>query len=76
MTSRFMNLEQHGGHAFWGAVCWCLGNNDIGSWWVGLWRWRLILKASWNTPLFSERYGKTATLNLGFGWRITSRLVP
>lgn len=71
-----MNLTLHGGHALWGAVCWCLGSNDSGSWWIGLWRWRLILKASWSMPLFSERYGKTATLKLGFGWRITSRLVP
>jgi hypothetical protein len=71
---RFMNLTKTGGHVFWGFICWAVGENWIGSWWVGLWRWRLILKAPWSEPLFSERYGHTWTLRLGFGWRLQSKL--
>lgn len=76
MKRRFVNPALFGGHAFWGLVCWCLDGHELGSWWVGVWRWRLILKASWNEPLFSERYGKVASLKLGFGWRIISKVVP
>lgn len=28
------------------------------------------IKAPWNIPLFSERYGYRTKLPLGFGWRI------
>jgi len=51
-------------------------NKDFGVWWLGIGRWRLILRAPWDEPLFSECYGHASTLPLGFGWRIQSRLVP
>lgn len=73
---RFMNPTKCGGHIFWGLVCWAVGNNEIGSWWLGIWRWRAILKAPWNAPLFSERYGYGTFVRLGFGWRVRFRLVP
>lgn len=73
---RFMNPTKVGGHVLWGLVCWAVGGNHIGSWWIGLGRWRLILKAPWNDPLFSERNGFTWTMPVGFGWRVQSRLVP
>ena len=31
--------------------------------------WWGILKAPWNLPLFSERYGDEKFWPLGFGWR-------
>lgn len=73
---RFMNQTKTGGHALWGLVCWAVGNNYIGSWWIGLGRSRLILKAPWNGPLFSERYGLTKTFKIGGGWRLQFRRVP
>jgi hypothetical protein len=73
---RFMNPELHGGHVLWGAICWAMGYNHIGSWWIGVWRFRVILKAPWNGPLFSERYGHATVFPLGFGWRVRFRLVP
>ena len=72
---RFMNLTSQGGHVLWGLVCWA-GSSEWGTWWFGLGRWRLILKAPWNEPLFSERYGYCTYIRLGAGWRIRSRLVP
>lgn len=61
-----------------------MGNNFIswsfdatyGIWWIGLMRWRLIVKAPWNKPLFSERYGYAWHMRLPFGWRVASRLAP
>jgi hypothetical protein len=72
---RFMNLVAEGGHILWGFFCWSV-SRGWGTWWFGIWRWRMIVKAPWNAPLFSERYGHTTTLRLGFGWRVTFRLVP
>lgn len=72
---RFMNPTTYGGHAFWGVLCWS-ASYESGTWWLGIGRWRLILRAPWNALLFSERYGHTWTLKLGFGWRVRSRLVP
>lgn len=43
-----------------------------GSWKTGAWRVkRLVLRAPWQRPLFSERYRYEHRLLLGFGWRIT-----
>lgn len=72
---RFMNPTAEGGHVLWGLVCWSV-SAGWGTWWLGVWRWRLILKAPWNAPLFSERYGYTRKLPLGFGWRVLFRLIP
>lgn len=71
-----MNLEREGGHAAWGLVSWCVPNDGAGIWWFGLLRFRVILKAPWRQPMFSERYGHTTTLRLGWGWRVTFRLAP
>lgn len=70
---RFINLTTYGGHALWGFVSWA-ASSEFGTWWLGIWRWRLIVRAPFNEPLFSERYGYTKTLRIG-GWRIQSRLV-
>lgn len=51
------------------------GSYSWGTWWVGAGRFRLILKAPWNAPMFSERYGYTRYMPLGFGWRVTARMV-
>jgi hypothetical protein len=51
------------------------GSSRWGTWWIGVGRWRLIIKAPWNEPLFSERYGFIFTVCVGFGWRVQSRLV-
>lgn len=56
-------------------IC-CRGSAKYGIWWLGLYRWRLMLKASWNEPLFSERYGGRFTIHLPSGWRLQSFLVP
>jgi hypothetical protein len=72
---RFMNPTSQGGHAFWGLLCWA-GSTEWGTWWLGIWRWRMILKAPWNEPLFSERYGHATFVRLGFGWRVRFRLAP
>ncbi len=37
--------------------------------------WWGILKAPWNTPMFSERYGYETFHSLGFGWRWQIRRV-
>jgi hypothetical protein len=53
--------------------------DDFRTWgvaWLGILRFRAILKAPWNKPLFSERYGMTTTFRLGGGWRIQFRMVP
>ena len=71
---RFMNPVARGGHIFWGLLCWAW-SWEWGTWWLGVWRWRFIVKAPWNEPLFSERYGFTWTMPIGFGWRIQFRLV-
>lgn len=70
---RFANLTRHGGHFAWGLVSWAAAE-DLGTCWLGILRFRAILKAPWREPLFSERYGRTTTLRLGKGWRITFRL--
>jgi hypothetical protein len=72
---RFMNPTTKGGHIFWGLLSWA-GSAEWGTWWLGIWRWRLLVKAPWNEPVFSERYGYTKTLRIGGGWRVQSRLVP
>ena len=46
-----------------------------GVWWVGFGPWRLMVKAPWSRPLFSELYGLKPTLRLPFGWRIQSFVV-
>jgi hypothetical protein len=51
------------------------GSVQVGTWWVGIGRWRAIIKAPWNEPLFSERYGLTTTYRLGFGWRAQFRAI-
>jgi hypothetical protein len=51
-------------------------SREWGTWWVGIWRFRIILRAPWNEPLFSERYGHTKTLKVGRGWRVAVRMVP
>jgi len=51
-------------------IAWCAAWKS-GVWWVRSQRSLLILRASWNDPLFSERYGYYAfRLPLGFGWRL------
>lgn len=44
--------------------------------WLGIFRFRVFLRAPWNEPLFSERYGFTTTFRLGRGWRIQFRMAP
>lgn len=51
-------------------------SREHGIWWVGVGRARIILKAPWNRPLFSERYGFVKRLPLGFGWRLLFRTIP
>ena len=34
-----------------------------------LFGWHGLLKAPWNSPLFSESYGHKKFVPLGFGWR-------
>ncbi len=46
------------------------GSTEWGVWWVGFGRWRLMLKAPWNEPLFSERYGFKKKIPLLRGWRL------
>lgn len=75
MTRRFANLVQHGGHVAWGLFSWAWGN-EFNAWWIGIGRFRAIMKSPRCAPLFSERYGHTTTLYLGRGWRITFRVVP
>lgn len=45
-------------------------NWTSGIWWLRLRRCLFVIKARWNDPLFSERYGYYVfRLPLGFGWR-------
>lgn len=71
----FMHSDGAGVLRIFGLPFGWAGSKRSGVWWVGVWRWRLIVRAPWNEPLFSERYGLTKYLRL-FGWRITSRRVP
>jgi hypothetical protein len=71
---RFMNPVVEGGHIFWGMVCWA-SSREWGTWWLGIGRSRMIVKAPWNAPLFSERYGHTKTFKIGGGWRVQFRRV-
>lgn len=41
-----------------------------GIWWVRVPLGVAALKAPWNPPLFSERYGYKRRVPLGFGWRL------
>lgn len=43
---------------------------DHGIWWIRIPLGVAALKAPWNAPLFSERYGFKRRLPLGFGWRL------
>lgn len=74
MSDRFVNWTWFGGHAFWGVICWA-GSWERGVWWVGFGRARVILRAAWNEPLFSERYGFTNTWRIAKGWRLQTRMV-
>lgn len=49
------------------------GSREMGTWWLGIGPLRLIIRAPWNAPLFSERYGHTKTLKIGGGWRLQGR---
>lgn len=51
------------------------GSREFGTWWLGLGPVRLILRAPWNEPLFSERYGHTKTIKIGGGWRVQGRVL-
>lgn len=51
------------------------GSWSWGTWWLGVGRWRLIVKAPWNRPLFSERNGYQKVHRLPFGWRWYTRMV-
>lgn len=62
----------------WQATWWIFAltsSRELGVWWLGIGRFRLILKAPWNRPLFSERYGLTRTLRLVSGWRVQVRTI-
>lgn len=37
--------------------------------------WWLHIKAPWNPPLFSERYGISDFRKIGFGWRLAFRRI-
>lgn len=51
------------------------GSYSWGTWWLGLGTWRMIVKAPWNAPLFSERHGLSRYYRLGGGWRVCFRTV-
>lgn len=52
-----------------GRYGWCRAPVS-GIWWVRSRRWLLVLKAPWNSALFSERYAYYVfRLPLGGGWR-------
>lgn len=71
----FMHRDGAGVIRFFGFPFAWSGSSQWGTWWFGIGNWRVIVKASWNDPLFSERYGLTTTYRLGFGWRIQFRFV-
>lgn len=54
---------------FWQPIGWAL-SHEYGTWWIGLGRWRLMLKAPWNAPLFSERHGYRRPILRFRGWRL------
>lgn len=43
-----------------------------GTFWVRIWRYGIRVKAPWNRPLFSERYGYTKPMIEIKGWRVFS----
>ena len=49
---------------------------EYGVWWLGILRWRIMLKAPWNEPLFSERYGYRRVILKYRGWRVLSFMAP
>lgn len=49
---------------------------ELGIWWLGIGRWRLVLRAPWDKPLFSERNRLNWVLRLRGGWRVQSRMKP
>lgn len=51
-------------------------STEYGVWWVGCGRGRFQIKAPWNEPLFSERYGHARFIRLGGGWRCRFFTVP
>lgn len=54
----------------------CGGSWEYGSWFIRLPFGILLLKAPWNEPLFSERYGHVRVLARVCGWRLIARSNP
>lgn len=59
-------------------VCWSGPTfGPCGRWWLGIWRYRVIILTPKALLMFSERQGFVRTFRLPFGWRIKfERLRP
>ncbi len=60
------------GYRGWVGYCWA---PTQGVFWLAIRSWRLVLRAPWSHPMFSERYGfKRAFMRLR-GWRLFAHFV-
>lgn len=50
-------------------LAWCF-HRESGVFWIGTGRLRISLKAPWNDPLPSERFGGAKHIPLVGGWRV------
>lgn len=64
IVPRIVKLKRH---RYW---CCCYGSILHGVWWFRLFGSGLLLRAPWDSPLFSERYGYQKPKMKFKGWRL------
>lgn len=53
-----------------------MGSWRYGIWWVRFFGRGYVIRAPWNPPLFSERYGHRLPIVILRGWRLSNFSVP